>query len=116
MKNNAALAYSFLLIIGDFLALLAAFGAAYILRVKFDTRPLIEQIPTMRYFLAFVYVLPLWILVHGAIGLYNQAVYERRFAELGRLLVGSFVGILVVIGYDFVSPDNLFPARLIPDA
>jgi exopolysaccharide biosynthesis polyprenyl glycosylphosphotransferase len=114
MKNNASLAYSFLLIVGDFLALLAAFSLAYVLRVKFDTRPLIEQIPALSYFLAFAAVLPLWIIVHAFLGLYNQAVYERRFAELGRLLMGSFVGILVVIGYDFISTDNLFPARLIP--
>lgn len=114
MRNNATLAYSFLLIVGDFLALLGAFSLAYILRVKFDTRPLIEQIPAFTYFIAFTAVLPLWIIVHASLGLYNQAVYERRFAEFGRLLLGSFVGILVVIGYDFVSPDNLFPARLIP--
>ena len=114
MKNNASLAYAFLLIVGDFLALLAAFSVAYILRVKLDTRPLIEQIPAMSYFLAFAAVLPLWIVVHAFIGLYNHTIYERRMAELGRLLVGSFIGILVVIGYDFVTQKGLFPARLIP--
>lgn len=114
MKNNTSLAYTVLLVIGDFVALLAAFSLAYILRVKFDTRPLIAAIPARTYFLAFLTVLPLWILVHGFIGLYNQAVYEKRFSELGRLLIGSFLGILVVIGYDFVSPENLFPARLVP--
>lgn len=114
MKNNTSLAYTVLLVIGDFFALLAAFSLAYILRVKFDTRPLIAAIPARTYFLAFVTVLPLWILVHGFIGLYNQSVFEKRFSELGRLLIGSFLGILVVIGYDFVSPENLFPARLVP--
>ncbi len=114
MKNNTSLAYACILIIGDFLALLAAFSAAYILRVKLDPRPLLAPIPATTYFLAFASVLPLWILVHAAIGLYNQAVYERRFVELGRLLVGSFIGILVVIGYDFVVQDNIFPARLVP--
>ncbi len=34
MKNNASLAYAFLLIVGDFAALLGAFSLAYILRVK----------------------------------------------------------------------------------
>lgn len=114
MKNNASLAYSVVLILGDFLALVGAFTVAYIVRVKFDPRPLIEQIPAMTFFYATITVLPLWILVHAFIGLYSQDIYEKRFAELGRLLVGSFVGILVVIGYDFVSPDELFPARLVP--
>lgn len=114
MKNNASLAYAFLLIVGDFAALLGAFSLAYILRVKFDPRPLIEQIPALPYFFAVATVLPLWILVHAFIGLYNANIYERRFVEIGRLLVGSVLGILVVIGYDFVTAKGLFPARLVP--
>lgn len=114
MKNNAAFAYGLLLVIGDFLAVLAAFSIAYILRVKLDPRPLIEQIPAFTYLRAFLIVLPFWILVHSFIGLYSPSVYEKRFSELGRLLIGSFLGILVVLGYDFVTRDNLFPARLVP--
>jgi len=34
MKNNASFIYSACLVVGDFLALIAAFIAAYILRVK----------------------------------------------------------------------------------
>lgn len=114
MKNNASLVYSMVLVLGDFLALLAAFVVAYILRVKVDPRPLIEQIPALTYFYAFLAILPLWILVNAFIGLYNQNIYEKRFSEIGRLFVGSILGILVVIGYDFVSPEELFPARLVP--
>lgn len=114
MKNNATFAYALFLIIGDFLALLAAFTAAYILRVKVDPRPVIEQIPAMEYLRAFLTVLPLWILVHAFIGLYSPAVYERRFGEIGRLFLGSFMGILVVIGYDFATDGTIFPARLVP--
>lgn len=114
MKNNAALGYALLLVVGDFLALLAAFGMAYILRVKIDERPLLQQITAADYFRAMFSVLPLWVAVHGFIGLYSQRVYERRFQELGRLLVGSILGILVLIGYDFVSSSELFPARLVP--
>lgn len=114
MKNNASLAYSLLLIVGDFLALLAAFSVAYILRVKIDERSLIVQIAAWDYFRAVTTVLPLWIFVHAFIGLYSQGVFQKRFSELGRLLVGSILGILVVIGYDFVSNTELFPARLVP--
>src|SRR5690606_30493195 len=62
----------------------------------------------------FLSVLPFWLLVHGAIGLYRNDVYEKRFTELGRLITGAFIGILVVIGYDFVIEGQLFPARLVP--
>ena len=114
MRNNATFAYAIILILGDFLALVAAFTAAYILRVKVDPRPVIEQIPALDYIQAFVIVLPLWILVHAFIGLYGPSVYERRFSEIGRLLIGSFMGILVVIGYDFITDGTIFPARLVP--
>jgi exopolysaccharide biosynthesis polyprenyl glycosylphosphotransferase len=114
MKNNASIFYALILVIGDALALVAAFSVAYILRVKFDTRPLIEQIPAFEFLLAFLVVLPLWLLVHALIGLYRNEVYGQRFLELGRLASGSIIGILVVIGYDFVAQDELFPARLVP--
>lgn len=114
MKNNATLVYALLLVVGDFMALVGAFSLAYILRVKYDPRSLIEQIPAMTFLFASLAVLPLWILVHASIGLYGSTVYEKRFSELGRLLIGSFLGILVVIGFDFVYPKELFPARLVP--
>lgn len=113
MKHNTSLVYAIFLIVGDFLALSAAFISAYVLRVKFDDRPLIEQIPAMTFVYAFLAVLPFWIAVHGLIGLYSRNTYQNRFRELGKLIIGSFLGILVVIGYDFVSDEALFPARLV---
>lgn len=95
------------------MALAAAFSVAYVLRVKFDDRPLLAQVPAETYLYAILIVLPLWIIVHGSIGLYSRDVIENRFAEFGRLILGSVLGILVVIGYDFVIEDALFPARLV---
>lgn len=114
MKNNTSLVYALFLVVGDFLALVAAFSVAYILRVKYDPRPLLQQIPALTYLKAFLFVLPFWILVHAFIGLYSHEVREKRFTELGRLVVGSFLGILVVIGYDFITNGSIFPARLVP--
>lgn len=113
MKNNASLVYAIFLILGDFLALAAAFTTAYILRVKLDDRPLIQQIPAETYLHAFLAVIPLWLAVHALIGLYHRNTYQNRFREFGKLIIGSFLGILVVIGYDFVSSEELFPARLV---
>lgn len=113
MKNNSNLIYALFLILGDFLALLAAFGVAYILRVKLDDRPLIETIPASTYLQAFLIVLPFWIAIQASIGLYSRSVYENRFREFGRLILGSFLGILVIIGYDFIVDDAIFPARLV---
>lgn len=113
MKNNASLIFRIALVLGDFLTLVAAFLVAYVIRVKYDPRPLIEQIPAETYLKAILLVLPFWILIHAAIGLYSKFVFESRFTELGRLALGSVLGILSIIGYDFVVGDNLFPARLV---
>ncbi len=116
MKNNASLAYSACLIVGDFLALVAAFVAAYILRVKWAVG--IDHAPITsngRAFIgAFLVILPFWILIFALLGLYNYGIYEKRFRELGRLLVGSFIGLMLVIFWNFLSDESIFPARLVP--
>ncbi len=114
MKNNSSIIYAIFLVIGDFLALVAAFTAAYVWRVKLDPRPLIAQIPALTFLYAFLAIVPLWILINAFLSLYNQNVYEKRFSEIGRLAISSLLGVLVFIGYDFVSSENLFPARLVP--
>ena len=116
MKNNASLIYSACLVIGDFLALIAAFVAAYVLRVKWSVG--IDQAPINsngRTFLGvFLVVLPFWILIFALLGLYNHSIYEKRFKEFGRLLVGSFIGLMLVIFWNFLASKPIFPARLVP--
>jgi exopolysaccharide biosynthesis polyprenyl glycosylphosphotransferase len=114
MKNNASLVYSACLVIGDFLALVAAFVAAYILRVSLDPRPLIEPIGALTYLEIFLAVLPFWILIFAILGMYDHNIYEKRFKEAGRLLLGSFIGLLFVIFLNFLADKPIFPARLIP--
>ncbi len=114
MKNNASLIYNLFLIVGDFLALVAAFVGAYILRVTLDARPLIEAIPAFTYLKVFLALLPFWLIIFALLGLYNSSIYEKRFSEIGRLLTGSFIGLLFVIGYNFVTVEPIFPARLVP--
>src|SRR2546430_14739323 len=103
MKNNTSLLYNACLIIGDFLALIAAFVGAYVLRVKLSDIPVQHPISAVTYIGVFLTLLPFWILVFALLGLYNSNIYEKRFTELGRLLIGSFVGMLFVVFWDFLS-------------
>lgn len=114
MKNNASLIYSVFLLFGDFIALIAAFAAAYVLRFHYFDDGKVAIVGGENFLTAIVSILPVWLLVHAFIGLYRQEVYEKRFVELGRLLVGAFLGTLLIIGYDFLSDDQLLPGRLVP--
>ncbi|HEX9679664.1 MAG TPA: exopolysaccharide biosynthesis polyprenyl glycosylphosphotransferase, partial [Candidatus Saccharimonadales bacterium] len=115
MRKNAHLIYSLGLMAGDFIALIAGFVVAYIARVSIDHRPLIEQIPAREYIKIFALLIPFWLLIFAGLGLYSKYVYSNRWRELWRLALGSFVGMLFIIGYDFVNDPNstIFPARLV---
>lgn len=105
--------YSVILMTADFLVLLAAFTAAYILRVQVDTRPLVSEVLSFDYFIMALTILPLWIIVFASLGLYSSQVYNRRLSEWGHILIGVSLGILVVIGWEYVTDKNFFPARLV---
>lgn len=113
MKNNASLVYNVWLIIGDALAIVLAFTLAYILRVTLDPQPLSATVYSDNYITVLVSLLPFWILIFGLLGLYNARIYDKRFSELGRLLVGTVIGILFVIGYSYLANIAIFPARLV---
>lgn len=99
------------------MALVAAFVAAYVLRIKLEFGIAQEDFGPIsgRAFIgAFLLILPFWILIFALLGLYNHSIYEKRFKELGRLLVGSFIGLMLVIFWNFLSEEPIFPARLVP--
>ncbi len=114
MKSNATFIYTVFLALGDFLALVTAFVGAFILRVSLSDVPIANPIGAMSYLQIFLTLLPFWILIFALLGLYNSNIYEKRFSELGRLLVGSFIGLLFVIFYDFLTVEPTFPAKLVP--
>lgn len=114
MKNNASLIYNSCLVVGDFLALVVAFVGGYFLRVSVSHTPIAHPIHAVTYLGIFLGLLPFWILIFALLGLYNQHIYEQRFNELGRLLIGSFIGLLFVIFWNFLSLNPIFPAKLVP--
>jgi exopolysaccharide biosynthesis polyprenyl glycosylphosphotransferase len=113
MPTRNARLYSIALILGDFLTLLTAFTLAYVVRVQFDARPLVAQIHGVEFIYSSLTLIPFWILAFASLGLYSSKVYARRLTEVGRLFIGSIVGILIVLGYSFVMDEPIFPARLV---
>jgi exopolysaccharide biosynthesis polyprenyl glycosylphosphotransferase len=58
-------------------------------------------------------IIPFWILVFATLGLYQSNTYNRRLVEWGKIAIGAFIGILLVIGWEYVTEKHLFPARLV---
>jgi exopolysaccharide biosynthesis polyprenyl glycosylphosphotransferase len=114
MKNNASVFYAFALILGDFVALLAAYVLAYILRVTLDERSLINQISSDEYLKTFLLLTPLWLVIFAFLGLYRRYVYDYRWREISLLAVGVVIGSMALITYDFIAKEPIFPARLVP--
>lgn len=113
MKNNASLVYNFCLMLGDALAITIAFTIAYILRVSLGHQPLSADVGSQTYITILISLLPFWILIFGLLGLYNSRIYDKRFSELGRLLLGTLIGILFVISYSYITNTPIFPARMV---
>jgi exopolysaccharide biosynthesis polyprenyl glycosylphosphotransferase len=113
MKHSASLLYSFILLVLDFFALVIAFTLAYVIRVKLDDRPLLEPITANGYIGVVALLLVFWLIIYALLGLYRASVYENRFKEFSMLLMGSFIGILFLIGAEYVLNRAVFPARLV---
>jgi len=105
--------YSLILILVDTLVLLIAFTLAYVARVQYDPRPLVSNVYAYDYFIAFLAIVPFWILVFATLGLYSPSTYNRRLVEWSKIAIGAFLGILLVIGWEYVSGKHIFPARLV---
>jgi exopolysaccharide biosynthesis polyprenyl glycosylphosphotransferase len=58
-------------------------------------------------------IVPFWILVFASLGLYSPVNYNRRLVTWGKILLGCFIGILLVIGWEYVGNEPLLPARLV---
>lgn len=111
-RRNTKL-YSFILILVDALVLLTVFVLAYIIRVQLDPRPLVQEIYAQDYLVSALFIIPFWIAVFALIGLYQPKTYNRRLIEWSKIGIGSFLGILLVIGWEYASDSDIFPARLV---
>lgn len=113
MKNNGPFIYRLCLALGDILALLLSFTAAYILRVSIDPRPLPAAITSIEFISTIAALLPLWIILLYILGLYSREVYEYRPKEFGRLIIVAAFGILIMIAVSFFASTPIFPAKLV---
>jgi exopolysaccharide biosynthesis polyprenyl glycosylphosphotransferase len=114
MRKRSELFFSLILVPVDCLALLSAFVAAYIVRVKIVGTPVAHPISAMTFLKLSLLVLPIWILIFALVGLYSQSNLRARLSELGKVFVAVSGGVMVLIIIDFFSKTPLFPSKSVP--
>jgi len=98
----------------DFLALLAAFVAAYIIRVKLEGKPVAHPIAAIDFVHIIMILLPVWIIIFALSGLYVQSNLRGRLGEIGKVFVAVSGGVMFSILLDFFRPESLFPSKAVP--
>jgi exopolysaccharide biosynthesis polyprenyl glycosylphosphotransferase len=114
MNDRWSQIYKVLLLLGDFVALLVALIAAYLLRVHIGHKPLAESVYALQYVKVFLVILPIWLLMFAFLGLYRREIYESRLRQAPRLAVGSAIGMLLAISYQYFSLETIFPGHSVP--
>ena len=111
MKKNL-FNFPALMLVIDSGVIVLAWAAAFYLRVSLNDQ-IAAPIAGRAFVLAVCLLLPVWLITFGAIGLYRPEVYRRKLVEASRLALGSFIGILLMVGVDFMSNQGLFAGRLV---
>jgi exopolysaccharide biosynthesis polyprenyl glycosylphosphotransferase len=102
------------LFMADFFALVVAFFASYFIRVVLDNRPLLMGAgSTWEYFWSVTAIIPFYLVVFGFLGLYSSNMRARKASAVIKTFLGCFIGILGIIGVEYVIGERIFPARLV---
>lgn len=113
MPSKNTKLYSVLLLAADFAILAVVFFAAYFIRTRLDHRDLLHAVYFVDYLIGFLAIAPVWMLIFASLGMYSSSVYNRRLVEWSRIALGSLIGILLIIGWEYVTRIYIFPARLV---
>ena len=110
-KNSSF--YGLFLVLVDTLVIAISLVLAYVVRTQYDPRPLLQQVFAVEYAESLLTIIPLWIIAFAFIGLYKSEIYTKRLSEWSRIFTGVIIGILIILGWEFVTQRNFFPARLV---
>lgn len=113
IKRDNGIVFRVALVIGDIIAIVTSFLYAYLIRIHIDSRPYYFVANPGKFILIIMTLLPIWIFVLFAFGLYSRKIIFDRshIPEIWRLAVASIVGIMSIITVDFFLDSNLFPVR-----
>ncbi|MBR3115754.1 sugar transferase [Candidatus Saccharibacteria bacterium] len=103
------------LVIGDAVALIASFAAAYYIRVVVDPRPYFFETQWSDFLWTVVWLVPIMLLIIASLGLYRKSIVinKSRMPERGRLLVAAVLSVAALIVYGYYMDKQIFPTKAI---
>lgn len=115
MREKSNLILRILLIIGDAVALILSFAAAYFIRVHVDPRPYMFESELLEFTISIVFLVPIMLVILASLGLYKKSIFlgHTRFPERIRLVLAAVLSVASLIVYDFFVDTNLFPVRVV---
>ena len=114
MQKKSDFVLRLCLIVGDAVALIASFAAAYAIRVHVDPRPYMFQSQLADFVQTVVWVVPVMLIIIASLGLYRKAIVinKSRLPERGRLVMAAILSVAALIVYDFFTGEEIFPVRV----
>ena len=114
MRKKSDLILRLSLIIGDAVALVLSFAAAYFIRIYVDARPIYFESQLFDFTITILFLVPIMLMVLASLGLYRKSVFlgRSRMIELGKLALAAVLSVASLIVYDFFKGENLFPVRV----
>ena len=114
MQKKSDFVLRLCLIIGDAVALMLSFAAAYAIRVYVDPRPYMFQSQLADFVQTVVWVVPVMLIIIASLGLYRKAIVinKSRLPERGRLVMAAILSVAALIVYDFFTGEEIFPVRV----
>ena len=114
MRKKSDFILRLCLIMGDAVALLLSFAAAYYIRVRIDPRPYTFATQFGDFVVTVMWLVPIMLVVLASLGLYRKSVVinKSRLPERGRLLVAAVLAVAALIVYDYFTGQEIFPVRV----
>lgn len=114
MRKKSDIILRVCLLIGDAVALILSFAAAYFVRVHVDPRPYVFESQLLDFTVTIMWLVPIMLIILAALGLYKKSIFlgKSRLPERGRLLLAAVLSVGALIVYDFFKGENLFPVRI----
>ncbi len=112
-KQRSSVTFTFLLLVGDILAIIGAYSLAYILRVKLSDDPVANFVAAEPYFLSLLTLTPFIVLFLVLAGTYRLNS-KTTISQIMKCVIGALVAMLSLVTIDYFLNEPLFPAKLVP--